>query len=56
MITTTIRKGTIIYGKKAAGNSRQENVKNGIFDASDWEPKSSGLLGPVTLTPAMVKQ
>jgi len=31
-------------------------VKNGIFDASDWEPKSSGLLGPVTLTPAMVKQ
>ena len=35
---------------------KKENVKNGIFDASDWEPKSSGLLGPVTLTPAMVKQ
>ena len=35
---------------------KKENVKNGIFDASDWEPKSSGILGPVTLTPAMVKQ
>lgn len=27
------------------------NLKNGIFDASSWEPQSSGLLGPVTLTP-----
>lgn len=27
------------------------NLKNGIFDASGWEPQSSGLLGPVTLTP-----
>lgn len=31
---------------------RKEDVKNGIFDASGWKPLSSGLLGPVTLTPA----
>jgi hypothetical protein len=28
----------------------KENAKNGIFDASDWKPLPSGLLGPVTLT------
>jgi hypothetical protein len=33
---------------------RRENAKNGIFDASGWEPLPSGLSGPVTLTP--VKQ
>lgn len=27
------------------------NSKDGIFDASKWDPLSSGLLGPVTLTP-----
>src|SRR5690606_3094613 len=27
------------------------NLKNGLFDASSWEPQSSGLIGPVTLTP-----
>ncbi|HEV8284182.1 MAG TPA: glycosyl hydrolase [Chitinophagaceae bacterium] len=30
---------------------RRENVKNGLFDASAWQPLSSGLIGPVTLTP-----
>ncbi|MEI9944662.1 MAG: glycosyl hydrolase [Chitinophagaceae bacterium] len=30
---------------------RKENAKNGIFDASAWEPLPSGLSGPVTLTP-----
>jgi hypothetical protein len=30
---------------------KKENVKNGLFDASDWQPMPSGLLGPVTLTP-----
>jgi hypothetical protein len=30
---------------------KKENVKNGLFDASEWEPLPSGLLGPVTLTP-----
>ncbi|MCU7551209.1 glycosyl hydrolase [Chitinophagaceae bacterium LB-8] len=30
---------------------KKENVKNGVFDASGWEPQASGLAGPVTLTP-----
>ena len=30
---------------------KRENVKNGLFDASVWKPLSSGLLGPVTITP-----
>ncbi|MDX2048947.1 MAG: glycosyl hydrolase [Chitinophagaceae bacterium] len=30
---------------------KKENEKNGLFDASDWKPLPSGLLGPVTLTP-----
>ncbi len=30
---------------------KKENVKNGLFDASEWQPLPSGLLGPVTLTP-----
>jgi hypothetical protein len=30
---------------------KKENAKNGLFDASAWEPLPSGLLGPVTLTP-----
>jgi hypothetical protein len=30
---------------------KRENVKNGLFDASAWQPLPSGLLGPVTLTP-----
>lgn len=29
----------------------KENNKNGIFDASHWEPVESGLSGPVTITP-----
>ncbi len=29
----------------------QNRNENGIFDASEWEPRPSGLLGPVTLTP-----
>jgi hypothetical protein len=28
-----------------------QNRKNGLFDASAWAPRESGLLGPVTLTP-----
>lgn len=30
---------------------KKENAKNGLFDASEWKPLPSGLLGPVTLTP-----
>ncbi len=29
---------------------KAENSKNGLFDASSWQPSSSGLTGPVTLT------
>jgi hypothetical protein len=29
----------------------RENTKNGIFNASSWKPKDSGLIGPVTITP-----
>ncbi len=27
-----------------------ENSKNGVFDASSWQPLESGLIGPVTIT------
>jgi hypothetical protein len=30
---------------------KKENVKNDLFDASEWRPLPSGLPGPVTLTP-----
>ena len=29
----------------------RQNSKNGLFDASAWLPRESGLIGPVTLTP-----
>ena len=38
------------YNVNMAARMKQ-NSKNGVFDASSWEPKESGLLGPVTLTP-----
>jgi hypothetical protein len=38
------------YNVNMAARLRQ-NTKNGVFDASAWEPRESGLLGPVTLTP-----
>jgi hypothetical protein len=28
----------------------RQNSKNGLFDASSWQPMASGLIGPVTLT------
>ncbi|HET6995112.1 MAG TPA: glycosyl hydrolase, partial [Chitinophagaceae bacterium] len=34
---------------------KRENIKNGLFNASDWKPLPSGLLGPVTLTPARIE-
>jgi hypothetical protein len=30
---------------------RRENIKNGLFDASSWQPMLSGLIGPVILAP-----
>ncbi|HKJ66746.1 MAG TPA: glycosyl hydrolase, partial [bacterium] len=36
---------------------RRENTNaQGLFDASKWPPRDSGLLGPVTLTPVALKQ
>lgn len=32
---------------------KRENLKNGLFDASDWKPLPSGLLGPVSLIPVI---
>ncbi len=29
----------------------RQNNKNGLFDASSWPPRESGLIGPVTITP-----
>jgi len=37
------------YNVNMAAKLRQ-NTKNGIFDASSWEPGESGLIGPATLT------
>lgn len=30
---------------------KRENLKNGVFDASAWDPQPSGLQGPVSLIP-----
>jgi len=35
---------------------KRENVKDGLFDASAWKPLSSGLSGPVTLTPVNISK
>ena len=37
------------YNVNMAARLRQ-NTKDGIFDASAWEPRESGLIGPVTIT------
>jgi hypothetical protein len=34
---------------------RRENVKNGLFDASSWQPLTSGLIGPVRITPMRIQ-
>ena len=34
---------------------KTENRKNGLFDASNWKPKDSGLIGPVRLLPVTLK-
>jgi hypothetical protein len=33
---------------------KSENRKNGLFDASGWEPRKSGLIGPVILIKATI--
>jgi hypothetical protein len=38
------------YNVNMAARMRQ-NTKNGVFDASSWQPRESGLIGPVTIAP-----
>jgi hypothetical protein len=38
------------YNINFAARLRQ-NTKEGIFDASSWQPRASGIIGPVTITP-----
>jgi hypothetical protein len=40
------------YNVNFPSHSREARGANGLFDASHWEPRCSGLVGPVTLTPA----
>ena len=35
---------------------KPENRKNGLFDASQWTPRESGLIGPVRLVPVAVNR
>ena len=37
-------------------SQKYENRKNGLFDASQWKPQDSGLLGPVSITPVKKKE
>jgi hypothetical protein len=41
----------IFYNTNMPARKRENVGKNGLFDASSWQPLPSGLLGPVTLTP-----
>ena len=43
------------YNINMSARSR-DNLKNGVFNAADWKPRPSGLLGPVTLTPVTIFQ
>jgi hypothetical protein len=42
------------YNTNMAARMRQ-NSENGVFDASSWSPRESGLIGPVTITPAKAR-
>jgi len=41
------------YNINFAAKYRQ-NTKDGVFDASSWQPRESGLIGPVTITPLKI--
>jgi len=44
------------YNVNFAARRREDVGKDGLFTAANWEPKESGLLGPVTLTPVSIKK
>jgi hypothetical protein len=39
------------YNVNFPANQRANTGESGLFDASRWKPRPSGLIGPVTLTP-----
>jgi hypothetical protein len=41
----------IFYNTNFPARRRENSNEKGYFDGSKWEPKVSGLIGPVTLTP-----
>ncbi|MBE3071921.1 MAG: glycoside hydrolase family 2 protein, partial [Acidobacteria bacterium] len=48
------RRGVVwkkFYNVNFPANRAENRNANGLFDASKWVPRESGLLGPVTLTP-----
>ena len=44
----------IFYNTNMPAKLKENRGTDGLFTADKWEPKESGLLGPVTLTPASV--
>ena len=44
------------YNVNFPAHDRENVNKQGLFDASDWPPRDSGLMGPVTLTPVKAIQ
>lgn len=44
------------YNVNLAARLSENRNSQGIFDASKWQPRTSGLLGPVTLTPAVLQK
>ena len=43
------------YNINFAARRREDVGKDGLFSAAKWEPKESGLIGPVTFTPISIK-
>jgi hypothetical protein len=44
----------IFYNTNFQSHGRDSRGPDGLFNASKWEPKVSGLIGPVTLTPSSI--
>ena len=43
------------YNVNFAARRTENRGADGLFDASQWEPLPSGLVGPVTLTPVRLR-
>lgn len=42
------------YNINMSAREAENRNEHGLFDASGWEPRASGLMGPVTLTPVFL--